>query len=415
MPKHNPKHNANHRARVSQSNQYSQKAPIIKPYSKELSALKFSPQIPSRKILNNCIRKNEDLLLEIESIIIDWAQIAKNEVDVRVINAVGGIIYTSSLWEKNPNIDPDSMPTVNRLDEREKELFTILLNLAQDFIQDGINSPEHTVRNCFACIYESALLWTKQNGSQGYLEYIAKFVPSSSQLDEGDDDFDETEEEEGEYDDEESDFEENDFMDTDGDILHNSFSSADNEYFNLVGKALQHNMSMLTAKMKEKAAISSQTLPISNISKKKVVIQNKKAAKKCGLCGSTTKKLTKTPCCNQWICDDTSDYVMFSYANNSCYRNHDRYTLCSSHYQEEHSGDWKTCKKCREDIETEMYVWYGTNEYNFEKLPNPPSYKPKHCAKCKQVISLGNDGFSVHGSKYYCMKCGGIIPRYLTQ
>jgi hypothetical protein len=32
-----------------------------------------------------------------------------------------------------------------------------------------------------------------------------------------------------------------------------------------------------------------------------------------GLCGKT-KKLTKTECCGQWICDDEDKYVLFSYA-----------------------------------------------------------------------------------------------------
>ncbi len=46
---------------------------------------------------------------------------------------------------------------------------------------------------------------------------------------------------------------------------------------------------------------------------------------RCGLCGKT-KNLTKTECCGQWICDDEHKYVLFSYAQNSCFRNHHRYT-----------------------------------------------------------------------------------------
>jgi hypothetical protein len=54
---------------------------------------------------------------------------------------------------------------------------------------------------------------------------------------------------------------------------------------------------------------------------------------------------------------------------------------------------------------TEMYVWYGTNEYNFEKLENPPSYEPTHCSGCGKVISLGEDGYSRLGEKFWCEKC----------
>jgi hypothetical protein len=128
------------------------------------------------------------------------------------------------------------------------------------------------------------------------------------------------------------------------------------------------------------------------------------AGARCGLCGKT-KNLTKTECCGNWICDDEENYVMFSYARNSCSRNHRRYTLCASHHTEGHSGDWKDCPKCRKGIETEMYVWYGTNEYNFEKLPNPPDYKPTKCSDCGKVIVLGEEGYSVQGKKYWCERC----------
>ncbi len=96
---------------------------------------------------------------------------------------------------------------------------------------------------------------------------------------------------------------------------------------------------------------------------------------------------------------------MFSYARNSCSRNHCHYTLCGFHYAEGHSGDWKDCAECRESFETEMYVWYGTNEYNFEKLPNPPKYEPTHCADCGKVIRLGQDGYSTKGDQYSCDRC----------
>jgi hypothetical protein len=132
--------------------------------------------------------------------------------------------------------------------------------------------------------------------------------------------------------------------------------------------------------------------------------QKRPAARRCGLCGKTGK-LTRTECCANWICDDGRKYVLFSYARNSCRRNHDRYTLCAFHHNERHAGDWKDCPKCRDSFETEMYVWYGTNEYNFEKLPNPPSFAPTKCAKCRAVIHLGTDGFTISGAEYWCQTC----------
>ncbi len=124
----------------------------------------------------------------------------------------------------------------------------------------------------------------------------------------------------------------------------------------------------------------------------------------CGLCGKT-RKLTKTECCGQWICDDEENYQIFSYARNSCSRNHGRYTLCAFHFGEGHPGDWQSCEKCRSEFDTPTYVYFATNEYNFVKLENPPEFEPVRCSKCKAVIDVGNDGYSISNDAYKCMKC----------
>jgi hypothetical protein len=125
---------------------------------------------------------------------------------------------------------------------------------------------------------------------------------------------------------------------------------------------------------------------------------------RCGLCGKTGK-LTRTPCCGNWICDDAHTYVMFSYARNSCFRNHTRFTLCGFHHNEHHEGRWQDCPKCREAFPLEMFVYYATNEYNFEKLPNPPAFEPTFCHGCGVIIRLGTDGYSVRGKDYFCDAC----------
>jgi hypothetical protein len=125
---------------------------------------------------------------------------------------------------------------------------------------------------------------------------------------------------------------------------------------------------------------------------------------RCGLCGKTGK-LIKTECCGQWICDDGHKYVVFSYARNSCSRNHDRYTLCGYHHNEGHKGSWKTCAKCKDAFEAEMYAYYGTNEYNFEKLENPPDYEPTKCSKCGAIIVLSEGGYSRGRDGYRCSNC----------
>lgn len=134
---------------------------------------------------------------------------------------------------------------------------------------------------------------------------------------------------------------------------------------------------------------------------------SKAAAKerpRCGLCGKKGK-LTKTECCGQWVCDDEESYVLFSYARNSCSRNHRRYTLCGFHFNEGHAGGWQDCKKCRKDFKTEIYVHFGTNEFNFEKLANPPAFEPTRCTKCTKVIKLAEEGYSISKSGTHCMAC----------
>jgi len=124
----------------------------------------------------------------------------------------------------------------------------------------------------------------------------------------------------------------------------------------------------------------------------------------CGLCGKRGK-LTRTPCCGQWICDDEDQYRVFSYARNSCFRNHSHYTLCAFHHNEGHEGDWQTCQACLNEFPGELYAYHGTNEYNFVKLMNPPPFEPTHCDKCGAVVSLVEGGFTRGPEGLVCGSC----------
>jgi hypothetical protein len=93
-------------------------------------------------------------------------------------------------------------------------------------------------------------------------------------------------------------------------------------------------------------------------------------------------------------------------SKSSCLVKHSRFTLCGAHHSEEHGGDWKSCEVCPETWPLEMYVWYGTNKWNFEKLENPPSYEPTHCGGCGRVIVLSKGGYSQNpDGSHRCMDC----------
>lgn len=140
--------------------------------------------------------------------------------------------------------------------------------------------------------------------------------------------------------------------------------------------------------------------------KRKVAIEAKPAVPeaRCGLCGNT-RNLTRTECCGQWICDDEHKYQLFSFARNSCHRNHRRHTLCGYHYAEGHAGNWKDCPECRSAFPTELYVHLGTNEYNFEKLAEVPKFEPTKCFQCGATIVLADGGYSLGPEGYKCYNC----------
>jgi hypothetical protein len=128
---------------------------------------------------------------------------------------------------------------------------------------------------------------------------------------------------------------------------------------------------------------------------------------RCGLCGKAGK-LTRAPCCGHWICADTDKYVPFSYARNSCFTNHSKYTICAAHHAERHDGRWQDCARCLEMMPMEMYVHSATNEYNFEKLENPPPFQLTPCSRCSVGISLAHDVYIMKGKDILCAACSEV-------
>ena len=91
-------------------------------------------------------------------------------------------------------------------------------------------------------------------------------------------------------------------------------------------------------------------------------------SERCGLCFQGPP-VVRAECCGNWICAPVG-------ARAKCEEKHSRFTICGIHDTEGHDGDWKTCASCRDEYEPEMYVYYGTNEYNFDRLKEVPEYAP---------------------------------------
>jgi hypothetical protein len=70
------------------------------------------------------------------------------------------------------------------------------------------------------------------------------------------------------------------------------------------------------------------------------------AGEHCRFCSDARATLVKTPCCDQWICCDTA-FVSFR-GGGRCQVEHERFSLCYAHYQDQHGGPWESCQKCRD-------------------------------------------------------------------
>lgn len=132
----------------------------------------------------------------------------------------------------------------------------------------------------------------------------------------------------------------------------------------------------------------------------------------CGLCGGRKPPFLITECCSRVVCCDHDNYVLMTYERNSCARNHSRYSMCSTHHNERHSGSWKTCQRCRGNYDPYDYYTYGTNSpdvpsrSNFpdDVLDEPPPPLPC-CAQCGRSVDTATEGHSFGAEGLTCMRC----------
>ena len=89
------------------------------------------------------------------------------------------------------------------------------------------------------------------------------------------------------------------------------------------------------------------------------------AGEPCRFCGDAKAPLAKTLCCDQWIC---CDGAFFSFRGGGrCQVEHERFSMCYSHYEDTHDGPWESCQKCREFWSPRDYQRYAENPINWPK------------------------------------------------
>lgn len=101
------------------------------------------------------------------------------------------------------------------------------------------------------------------------------------------------------------------------------------------------------------------------MTKKNIDVYNRMTAKRirdehCRFCGSTTAPLVKTRCCEEWICCDKA-YVSYQ-GGGYCQVEHERFSLCHSHYSDGHQGHWETCVECKRYWSPEDYKTYSSHK-----------------------------------------------------
>ena len=102
-------------------------------------------------------------------------------------------------------------------------------------------------------------------------------------------------------------------------------------------------------------------------SENNLMTYNRMKAKKiqgehCRFCGQESVPLLKTPCCGHWICCDTK-FLSIS-GGGYCEYQHERFSLCYSHYIEGHQCSWQECEICKKFWSPEEYKEYTDPSIN---------------------------------------------------
>src|SRR3990167_6313329 len=105
--------------------------------------------------------------------------------------------------------------------------------------------------------------------------------------------------------------------------------------------------------------MNDNVMPYNRMKAKKIKGQH------CVFCGRDKVPLLKTPCCNHWICCDTK-FVSIA-GGGYCQEQHERFSLCYSHYIDKHSGTWQDCAVCKN-------YWSASEYKDYTGFINTPKF-----------------------------------------
>lgn len=86
----------------------------------------------------------------------------------------------------------------------------------------------------------------------------------------------------------------------------------------------------------------------------------------CHFCGVDSVPILKTACCSHWICCDTN-FISIS-GGGRCQDQHERFSLCHSHYSDRHAGPWQDCQVCKDFWSKEEYRDYAEGDHNVPRF-----------------------------------------------
>ncbi|MCL1078750.1 hypothetical protein D5R81_12325 [Parashewanella spongiae] len=119
------------------------------------------------------MRFEDKFIVELEAIETAIAEVYRSNsetYDSQVDRALGSVISNLKAQQKNRPSQPNSYSGV------DLQLYQTISQTTQTLLEDETDLTVEDVINCLKTVRKSVKRWNKQNGRQGYLTFIDRFV-----------------------------------------------------------------------------------------------------------------------------------------------------------------------------------------------------------------------------------------------